>query len=103
MLDLLNNKIAQFEQQLVDMNNISQEMTNKGMSKDLKERNAFIEWIKEHAVETQRKTQNIMTELRPYQYKFNSLKYRYIQYNGEIEYNEFIKRNNLSWGLGIYW
>ena len=37
------------------------------------------------------------------QYQYNSYKFRYIQKFGMVEYNDFIKKNDLYWGLGIYW
>lgn len=47
--------------------------------------------------------QNIIAELAPYQDEFTRLKYAYISEFGQIEYNEWIKRRDAGWGLGIYW
>lgn len=100
---LLLNKMAPLAQEIVDMNETTHKMMTKGMSKEPGDRDTFIQWRKENAIQYQRKTQNLITELQPYQYQYNSYKYRYIQNFGTIGYNEFIKKNDLYWGLGVYW
>ena len=46
---------------------------------------------------------NLDTQMRPYLYKINHIKYKFINRFGTIEYNEYIKSQGYEWGLGIYW
>ncbi|GEM_PF-6084236 len=98
MLNLLN-KMAPLAQEINDIKYIPKQMQEKALSGDKQEvarlRLAYSAGIP--------RMQNLSTELQPYQYQFNSLKFRFIQKYGTVDYNEFIKRNNFHWGLGIYW
>jgi hypothetical protein len=96
---LLLNKMAPLAQQMADIDSIPKKLQEKAISGDKKE---LAQLRLAYASEVRRK-QNLATELQPYQYQYNSYKYKYIQKYGTIDYNEFIKRNNLYWGLGIYW
>lgn len=98
MLSLLN-KMAPLAHEIIEIDKIPQNALEKAKANDRE----GVKQVQKDYIGNMYRKQNLFAELQPYQQRFNSYKYRYIQNYGTIEYNEFIKRNNFTWGLGIYW
>jgi hypothetical protein len=98
MLTLLN-KMAPLAHEIIEIDKIPQTALEKAKANDRE----GVKQVQKDYIGNMYRKQNLSAELQPYQQRFNSYKYRYIQNFGTIEYNEFIKKNNFTWGLGIYW
>lgn len=90
-------------EQIEDIKLNAEKGMKMGLSSDPKIRDKYNSDSSMYSVTSYQKTLSLSIQLRPYMQKYSVMKYGYITKFGEIEYNNFIKSQNLEWGLGLYW